>query len=318
MSTSPQSFLPYAWNEILRHKWIESEKAGRDLGQSAVDDWIRRYWSRFCRQRRFEHLEGTCHWREFPKEEFGILWNVAVERTLLEEIVRRLKSDQDHLEILLWLTETHPVDVERVVEFLMLIDTNSARLPESFAQMGLFVNMDLAQLRERSANAETFEYLFFGDDRPSPDGAITPSCLSQVFQSNFTIDGITYPTAEHWMMASKARLFGDDAILKRILEIADPSQATMLGRHVANFNDAVWKANARRLVTEGNIARFGQSPSLKAFLLGTGHRILVYASPDDTTWGIGLKETDDRAKSAATWQGENLLGFALMDVRASL
>ena len=33
--------------EILRHKWIESEKAGRDLGQEAVLDWIRRYAALF-------------------------------------------------------------------------------------------------------------------------------------------------------------------------------------------------------------------------------------------------------------------------------
>jgi hypothetical protein len=29
--------------EILRHKWIESEKAQRDLGAEAVLDWIYRY-----------------------------------------------------------------------------------------------------------------------------------------------------------------------------------------------------------------------------------------------------------------------------------
>ena len=29
--------------EIQRHKWIESEKAGRDLGQEAAFDWIRRH-----------------------------------------------------------------------------------------------------------------------------------------------------------------------------------------------------------------------------------------------------------------------------------
>ena len=29
--------------EILRHKWIESEKAGHDLGKAAVEDWIKKY-----------------------------------------------------------------------------------------------------------------------------------------------------------------------------------------------------------------------------------------------------------------------------------
>lgn len=33
--------------EIQRHKWIESEKAGRDLGQEAVLDWIHRYAASF-------------------------------------------------------------------------------------------------------------------------------------------------------------------------------------------------------------------------------------------------------------------------------
>ena len=41
--------------------------------------------------------------------------------------------------------------------------------------------------------------------------------LSQWFEAPFTIEGVTYPTAEHWMMAEKARLFGDGEALGRIL-----------------------------------------------------------------------------------------------------
>ncbi len=33
--------------EIERHKWIESEKAGKDLGTDAVIDWILRYADMF-------------------------------------------------------------------------------------------------------------------------------------------------------------------------------------------------------------------------------------------------------------------------------
>jgi len=29
--------------EILKHKWIMSEKQGRDLGEEAVKDWIDKY-----------------------------------------------------------------------------------------------------------------------------------------------------------------------------------------------------------------------------------------------------------------------------------
>jgi len=142
--------------------------------------------------------------------------------------------------------------------------------------------------------------------------------MSQWFAASFEIEGIIYPTAEHWMMASKAKLFGDDETLQQILDSADPKTAKALGRNVKNFDESVWKTNCRRFVTEGNSAKFGQNEALKAFLLGTEDQVLVEASPYDTIWGIGLKATDSKAKHPDTWQGQNLLGFALMDVRAEL
>ena len=57
---------------------------------------------------------------------------------------------------------------------------------------------------------------------------------------------------------AKARLFGDDDTLARILETEDPKTAKALGRKVKNFDDSIWKKNARRLVTEGNLAKFAE------------------------------------------------------------
>jgi hypothetical protein len=38
--------------EILRHKWIESEKAGRDIGfERALTDWIIKHRSKWRRSR---------------------------------------------------------------------------------------------------------------------------------------------------------------------------------------------------------------------------------------------------------------------------
>ena len=59
------SLYAEAVKEAERHKWIESQKHGRDLGQAAIRDWYRNYWNRFCRWRRMEHLQGTRRWREF-------------------------------------------------------------------------------------------------------------------------------------------------------------------------------------------------------------------------------------------------------------
>src|SRR5688500_5484586 len=39
-------------NEILRHKWIESEKAGRDIGfEQALTDWIMKHRSKWRKAR---------------------------------------------------------------------------------------------------------------------------------------------------------------------------------------------------------------------------------------------------------------------------
>ena len=81
------------------------------------------------------------------------------------------------------------------------------------------------------------------------------------------------------MMASKARMFSDDESLERILKCPDPKTAKALGRKVKNFVGDVWDENCRRLVTEGNVAKFGQNANLRDFLLGTGNKVLVEASP---------------------------------------
>ncbi len=66
---------------------------------------------------------------------------------------------------------------------------------------------------------------------------------------------------------------------RRFLESTDPKTAKALGRTVKNFDGDLWKANARRLVTEGNIAKLSRTAELRAFLVGTGNLVLVEASP---------------------------------------
>ncbi len=43
--------------EILKHKWLESEKVGRDIGfERALLDWIRKHRNSWREQRRPERL----------------------------------------------------------------------------------------------------------------------------------------------------------------------------------------------------------------------------------------------------------------------
>lgn len=152
----------------------------------------------------------------------------------------------------------------------------------------------------------------------SEDGVVTKTCLSQWYPSPFTIDGVRYATAEHCMMAEKARLFGDEAALRQILATPEPQKAKKLGRMVAGFISAVWERERFTVVVRGNLARFRQRGALRDFLLSTGEAILVEASPRDDTWGIGASEDDPRAANPSSWPGENLLGLALMEMRALL
>ncbi len=161
-------------------------------------------------------------------------------------------------------------------------------------------------------------YLMFWGHRPRPDGSVGPSCLSQWWPAPFTVDGVRYPTAEHWMMAGKARLFGDERSAAQVLAAGHPNQAKALGRQVRGFDEELWARHRWDLVVEGNVAKFGQHPALRDFLLGTGSRVLVEASPLDRVWGIGLAADDERAADPARWQGLNLLGFALMETRSRL
>lgn len=171
---------------------------------------------------------------------------------------------------------------------------------------------------EKIQTDKTFDYLFFWGHTPSKDGTITKACFSQWWQSPFDVDGVTYTTAEHWMMANKAKLFGDLEMIDKILNVNSPFDAKKLGRQVKNFDPKIWGDNCFDIVCEGNYHKFSQHSLLKQFLLNTGNSILVEASPRDRIWGIGMGQNNENAKNPLMWRGRNLLGFALMEVRDKL
>ncbi|GGY86364.1 NADAR family protein [Streptomyces poonensis] len=162
------------------------------------------------------------------------------------------------------------------------------------------------------------KYLHFWGHRSRPDGRIGASCLSQWWPSPFTVGGVEYATAEHWMMASKARLFGDAEAERQALAAGHPAGAKKAGRLVRGFDDALWERERFRIVVEGSVHKFRAHADLREFLLSTGDRVLVEASPLDRVWGIGLASDDERASDPERWRGPNLLGFALMEARERL
>jgi ribA/ribD-fused uncharacterized protein len=158
--------------------------------------------------------------------------------------------------------------------------------------------------------------LFWG--RTAKSGGIGKHVLSQWWPAPFRVDGESYASAEHFMMAEKARLFGDMTTRRAILSTTKPGAAKALGRTIAGFDEARWEATRFQTVVVGNLLKFGGDAALKEYLLETGDKVLVEASPVDRVWGIGLAADDARAERPKEWPGLNLLGFALMCARDML
>lgn len=167
----------------------------------------------------------------------------------------------------------------------------------------------------RAQDADLLEFLCFWGHTPSGGGGTGPWCLSQWWPAPFTVGGYEFATAEHYMMWSKARLFDDAAVATSVLVSPDPARAKALGRTVAGFSSPRWAENRFDCVVAGNLAKFTAHPDLRRYLLGTGEKVLVEASPDDAVWGIGLAAAHSDARRPDRWPGANLLGFALMRVR---
>ena len=144
---------------------------------------------------------------------------------------------------------------------------------------------------------------------------ITAACLSQWYDCWFEVDGIRYHTTEQYMMAGKARLFGDEDTFKEIMAAGTPFDYKKLGRKIRGFVAEIWDARKYDIVVEGNKAKFSQNPVLKEFLLSSKDAILAEASPYDIIWGIGLDKEHAQGGGVEQWIGENLLGCALMEVR---
>lgn len=121
-----------SWAEIDRYKWIESERHGYDLGETAVRRWVKYHWQGYLRARWLEHLEGNRYWIELDRDDFGLLRRAFFcDQELLHRIVDRLKIGQENLDVLSW-AETNKIPTEAVVTILLALDINARRLLHGF------------------------------------------------------------------------------------------------------------------------------------------------------------------------------------------
>lgn len=180
-----------------------------------------------------------------------------------------------------------------------------------------FMEHSIQTVKDRFNSSEPLEYVFFWGHHTKL-GKMTKACFSQWFPADFVVDDVAYNCTEQYMMSEKARVFGDDDIRQKMLASNDPKEIKALGRQVKNFDAEIWNRVAPDIVVKGNLHKFRQNPALCQFLLDTGEKILVEASPYDTIWGIGMQESESGVDNPGNWKGTNFLGFALMEVRGIL
>jgi ribA/ribD-fused uncharacterized protein len=176
---------------------------------------------------------------------------------------------------------------------------------------------DLKELEEQIKQGREFSYMFFWGHREKTLGVADKSCFSQWYPRGFRLDEVYYPTAEHYMMVEKARLF-EPSRMEMVLNAKTTKEVKLLGRSIKNFDEKIWVEKSFDIVVKGNMAKFSQHEDLKAFLFSTGSKVIVEASLYDKVWGIGMLGDDKRALHPLEWNGLNKLGFVLMLVREKM
>lgn len=122
------SIFDAASTEAYRHKWLESEKAGYDMGDSAIEDWHKRYWHAFLRERWVQHIKGVAFWRELDNGDFNIMNTEFADcKPEADAILARIEQGAENLDIIQWAVEEN-CNMDVVLRILSRLDLNAHRI----------------------------------------------------------------------------------------------------------------------------------------------------------------------------------------------
>jgi ribA/ribD-fused uncharacterized protein len=124
------------------------------------------------------------------------------------------------------------------------------------------------------------------------------------FPAPMTIDGVAWPTAEHFFQAQK--FTGNPEYQEKIRTTKNPSTAKTLGKTTDIPQRPDWEKVRDTVMIRVQRIKF-QNKALADKLLATGNALLRYKAPQDNYWGIGR-----------SGNGQNKLGRVLMKIRAEL
>lgn len=117
-------------------------------------------------------------------------------------------------------------------------------------------------------------------------------------------------------MLCKAAVMGDAESYASIAVAKKPAKAKALGRRVTPWHEERWRSVVCGVALAVLMQKFGQTKALRNVLLHTGDRLICEAVVSDRNWGIGIGLDEPKlCENPALWEGSNILGWALMQVR---
>jgi hypothetical protein len=124
--------------------------------------------------------------------------------------------------------------------------------------------------------------------------------------------------SEKAIMVCKAASMGDKDSFLAIAKSAEPKSCKALGRKVQNWNQAVWDKIVCSVAYHVVYQKFAKNDEIQKHLLATGNALMVEATVNDSNWGIGIDMGMPDVTIPSKWNGYNILGWALTEVRKTL
>ncbi len=141
--------------------------------------------------------------------------------------------------------------------------------------------------------------IYFYSTREEPYG-----CFSNFSRHGFELDGLYWPTSEHYFQAQK---FAGTPHLEAVRRAPTPKMAAEIGRDRSRPLRSDWEEVKDDVMRRAVRRKFEVHAGLRVLLLDTGDEPIVENAPRDYYWGCG-----------ADGSGKNMLGTILMEVRDSL
>jgi hypothetical protein len=142
--------------------------------------------------------------------------------------------------------------------------------------------------------------------------------FSADYEARMQIDGMTFPTVQHYLQWSKAKQFGDAETQAKIMKTASPKSVKTYGDKVKDAKEEEWNEKRDQVMKIALKAKFMQHPELRTKLLSTGDKPIGEANARDKYWSIGTGADTAKAKVPSKWPGKNRLGALLMELRTEL